>query len=125
MESTVPGFFARFAMRAAANANLDEILAEPEAPRLTILFLWGLNCPNCEVAKRTLMQQPERFHWQDVRWLHANVYDDMEIATRFGVHGIPTFFVFKGTKKLGRITSWPGADAFVAAIDRQLAPPAG
>jgi hypothetical protein len=53
--------------------------------------------------------------------LHDNVYDDPTMATQFGLHGIPAFFVFAGSRKLGRITSWPGIDAFVAAIDPQLA----
>ncbi|SNB75293.1 Thioredoxin [Arboricoccus pini] len=123
MESAVPGFFTHFAMRPVSSANLEEILAEPNAPRYAILFLWGRNCPNCEVAKRALMQQPERFQWQDVRWLHANVYDDLDMATRFGLHGIPTFFLFKGARKVGRITSWPGISEFIAGIDRQLTQP--
>jgi hypothetical protein len=43
------------------------------------------------------------------------------MATRFGLHGIPAFFVFAGTRKLGRITAWPGVDAFAEAIEAQLA----
>ena len=44
------------------------------------------------------------------------------MATRFGLHGIPTFMVFRGTTKLGRISPWPGGDNFIAAIERALAP---
>lgn len=119
-DSAVPDFFNRFAMRAIASAELDAVLAEDAAP-LTILFLWGRDCPNCDIAKRALLTQPQRFSWPDVRWLHDNVYDDPAMAHRFGLHGIPVFFVFRGARKIGRITSWPGTDAFVEAIERQIA----
>ena len=119
-DSAVPDFFNRFAMRAVTSAELDAVLVEDAAP-LTILFLWGRDCPNCDIAKRALLTRPERFSWPAVRWLHDNVYDDPAMAQRFGLHGIPVFFVFRGARKIGRITSWPGPDAFVEAIDRQIA----
>ncbi|UFN50774.1 thioredoxin family protein [Roseomonas sp. OT10] len=118
--TTVPDFFDRFPMRPATSAGLDEALSEPGAEPLTLLFLWGENCPNCDVAKRAMLQRPERFDWPQVRWLHANVYDDPEIGTRFGLHGVPAFLLFRGRKKIGRITGWPGAESFVAVVTQQI-----
>lgn len=109
----------RLGMRAVSLAGLDPLLAEPGMPRLTILFLWGRNCPNCDIAKAALSLSPDRFRWPNVRWLHDNVYEDPAMATRFGLHGIPVFLVFRGTRPIGRITSWPGSDAFGAAIETQ------
>ncbi|GBQ69095.1 thiol-disulfide isomerase [Ameyamaea chiangmaiensis NBRC 103196] len=118
--TTVPTFFEQFAMTAVTHATLDDALSEaPDG--LSILFLWGLNCPNCDVAKASLLRAPARFAWPDVRWLQCNVYDDMPMATRFSLHGAPTFLVFRGGRSLGRMTGWPGADAFTAAIERQRA----
>ncbi len=97
--------------------TLDDELANSPAA-LDILFLWGRDCVNCEIAKTAMLAASERFRWPDVRWLHANVYADPDIATRFGLHGIPVFFVFRHGRKLGRITEWPGADAFVDAIEK-------
>jgi len=119
-ESAVPEFFEQFPMRRVREAELDAALAEP-AEGLSILFLWGRDCPNCDIAKRAMLLAQARLRWPRVRWLHDNVYDDPAMATRFGLHGIPAFFVFAGARKLGRITAWPGADAFVRAIDTQLA----
>ncbi|HVJ62306.1 MAG TPA: hypothetical protein VM555_06285, partial [Tahibacter sp.] len=82
-DSAVPDFFDRFAMRAVTSAQLDAVLDEDAQP-LTILFLWGRDCPNCDIAKRALLARPERFHWPAVRWLHDNVYDDEAMAHRFG-----------------------------------------
>lgn len=120
-DTTVPHFFERFAMRRVVSDELDMALADDSAAPLTILFLWGRDCPNCDIAKRALLAQPARFRWPQVRWLHDNVYDDDAMARRFGLYGIPAFFVFRGERKIGRITSWPGADAFVDAIDKQIA----
>ncbi len=115
-------FFQRFPVTPVTSAALDACLAEtPEG--LTILFLWGLNCPNCDIAKHAMLRDQAALTWPDVRWLHCNVYDDAAMATRFSLHGIPVFLVFRGRRALGRITSWPGAEDFAAAIERQRAAP--
>ena len=118
-DTTQPRFFDQFPMRLVRADALDATLAEDV--RLRILFLWGRDCPNCDIAKGEMLLAPERFRWPDVEWLHDNVYEDRAMAVRFGLHGIPTFMVFRGPRKLGRITPWPGTEAFVAAIDRALA----
>src|SRR3712207_3539184 len=98
-ESSVPDFFARFPMRAVRSDALDAALAERIAEPLAVLFLWGRDCPNCDAAKRAILVSPERFRWPAVRWMQCNVYDDPDMATRFGLHGIPVFFVFRGTRR--------------------------
>ena len=115
-ETTHPRFFWQFPMQLVREARLGEFL--PNDGRLRILFLWGKDCPNCDIAKGQMLLAQERFQWPDVDWLHDNVYEDPAMATRFGLHGIPAFLVFRGGKKLGRIGQWPGTDAFVAAIDK-------
>lgn len=117
-------FFVRFPMQRVSSAALDGVLADASAA-LDLLFLWGRDCPNCDIAKRAMLAQPERLRWPQVRWLHANVYDDEALATRFGLHGIPTFYVFRHGRRVGRITSWPGVDAFCQAVDTALAQPPG
>lgn len=120
METAVPEFFARFPMQRVSSAGLDAALGDGSAA-LDLLFLWGRDCPNCDIAKRAILARPDTMRWPQVRWLHCNVYDDAAMATRFGLHGIPTFFVFRNGKRLGRITSWPGIEAFRTAIDGILA----
>ena len=119
-DSSVPEFFQRFPMHRIVDNELDVELARDDN-RIAILFLWGRDCPNCDIAKRQILLTPERFAWPEVRWLHDNVYDDPTMATRFGLHGIPAFFLFHRGKKLGRITSWPGTQPFVDAVHRQIA----
>lgn len=110
-------FFGSFPMQRVNAASLDNVLGA-DGGQLRILFLWGKDCPNCDVAKAQILLARERFLWEDVQWMHDNVYEDPSMGTRFGLHGIPAFLVFRGTKKLGRISQWPGTDAFVHAIDR-------
>jgi hypothetical protein len=117
-----PGFFERFPMQRVRDAELDATL--PDDGRLRIMFLWGRDCPNCDIAKGEMLLAPARFAWPDVDWLHDNVYEDPAMATRFGLHGIPAFIVFRGARKLGRISQWPGTERFVAAIDGLRAQPA-
>lgn len=114
--TTHPTFFDQFAMQRVSDTGLDDVLADDGAIR--ILFLWGKDCPNCDIAKGQMLLTPERFRWGDVHWLHDNVYEDPSMGTRFGLHGIPAFLVFRGAKKLGRISQWPGTNAFIAAIDK-------
>lgn len=116
MTAAQPDFFERFPMRPVSAATLDRALAGEDT--LRILFLWGHDCPNCDIAKGEMALAPRRFHWPDVEWLHDNVYDDPAMATRLGLHGIPAFFVFRGTRRVGRMSEWPGTSPFLAAIEQ-------
>lgn len=115
-DTVYPQFFDRFPMQRVDDAGLDTVIVDDG--RLRILFLWGKDCPNCDIAKGQMLLTPERFRWGDVQWLHDNVYEDPTMGTRFGLHGIPAFFVFRGAKRLGRISQWPGTAAFVTAIEK-------
>ena len=83
--ATFNEFFLAFPMRGTSSAALDSELAASTAS-LDILFLWGRDCVNCDVAKAEMLLSGERFRWPDVRWLHANVYNDPDMATQFGLH---------------------------------------
>ena len=118
-DTTVPDFFREFPMQQVCADTLDAALADGTQP-LTILFLWGRDCPNCDIAKRAMLNAPDRLHWPEVRWLHGNVYEEPELGTRFGLHGIPAFLVFGEARKLGRISPWPGVEAFASALAKQI-----
>ncbi|MBC7742857.1 MAG: thioredoxin family protein, partial [Bdellovibrionaceae bacterium] len=73
-------------------------------------------CPNCEVAKKVLVDRRADVDQLKVKWFHANIYDDFDLATRFGLFGIPVFLFFKRGKKLGKITPFPGFEPFYEAV---------
>lgn len=110
--------FEKIGMEAFGSNNLDSIL---DAEGSKILFLWGYNCPNCDVAKRSLEIESEEVKKLPIRWFHCNVYEDFDISTRFSLHGIPVFFLYEGSKKLGKITSYPGFEPFIDVVKKTFA----
>ena len=82
------------------------------------IFFWGHDCPNCEVAKNILHLEADQMNSIGIRWFHVNTYKNFDLGTRFGLFGIPTFFFFKGEKRLGRISPFPGSEAFFEALQK-------
>lgn len=91
----------------ALNLHADEIVC---------VFFWGHDCPNCEVAKKMLHQDAELVKSVGFRWFHVNVYEDTDLGTRFGLHGIPAFFFFYEGRRLGKISPFPGMEPFMHAL---------
>lgn len=84
--------------------------------RLKLIFFWGLRCPNCEVAKKILEENHISAMQMNLDWFHVNTYEHADLGTRFGLHGIPTFLLFKNGKTLGRMTSFPGWEPFAEVL---------
>ncbi|WP_150567664.1 thioredoxin family protein [Pandoraea morbifera] len=107
--------FEAFSMRELTAASFDDGLREA-GDALAVVFFWGVDCFNCEVAKKTMLAQRDAIEALGLRWFHANVYADMALAKRFALHGVPTFFFFHRGKKLGRATGWHGLPQFRLAV---------
>ncbi|SDV49459.1 thioredoxin family protein [Chitinasiproducens palmae] len=108
--------FETFAMRELDAENFDAGLAEA-GDELAVVFFWGLDCFNCEIAKKAMLAQPEAIRALDLRWYHANVYAQPALGRRFALHGVPTWFFFHRGKRLGRATGWHGIAQFRTAVD--------
>ncbi len=107
--------FEAFSMDELTAATFDDGLQEA-GDALAVVFFWGVDCFNCEVAKKTMLAQRDAIEALGLRWFHANVYADMALARRFALHGVPTFFFFHRGKKLGRATGWHGLPQFRLAV---------
>ncbi|MFJ2993210.1 thioredoxin family protein [Pandoraea sp. NPDC087047] len=107
--------FEAFSMQALTASTFDDGLREAGGA-LAVVFFWGVDCFNCEVAKKTMLAQREAIETLGLRWFHANVYADMALGRRFALHGVPTFFFFHEGKKLGRATGWHGLPQFRLAV---------
>ncbi len=118
-ESSHP-VFSLLDMTLLTPSNFDEKILTDEDD-LKCVFFWGHDCPNCDVAKRSLTNDVDVVRLRKLSWYHVNVYDQFDLGTRFGLYGIPVFIFFKKGKSLGRITSFPGLDPFLEAIDRLIA----
>lgn len=111
-------FFDLYKPTLVTTKNLSEKIINDN--RLKIIFLWGIDCPNCEVAKKVLAEYFEVAKNWNLDWYHANVYEDFELATHFGLHGIPVFLVYRGSHRLGKISPFPSWGAFSEAIVKLL-----
>lgn len=107
--------FVKLGMREVGSASLDAALASA-GERLVCIFCWGVQCFNCDVAKKAMLAKPEAIAAHDLVWLHCNVYADPALSMRFGLHGIPVFVFFHKGRKLGAATGWHGYGQFDAAV---------
>jgi hypothetical protein len=111
------GIFATFDMKAVDTGTFDDQLNAP-GDDLRCVFFWGKDCFNCDIFKKTALSQVEAIRALNLTWFHADVYADEPLGRRFGLHGVPAFFLFRNGKRLGRVTGWPGLGQFSAAIAR-------
>ena len=100
-------------------ADLDATLAR-DHELLTVLYLWGRNCPNCELFAKRLPALLAQLPDARLRVLKVNVYDAPAVASRFGVHGIPHFVLFRGGAKLGRMSEFKGDRYWLEVVREQL-----
>ncbi len=98
--------------------DFDAKIASTE--QLICVFFWGENCPNCEIAKNTLSDRKDDLVGWKIKWFHANIYQDFELANRFGLHGIPVFIFFKTGQRLGKISPFPGFEPFAEAVEKLI-----
>ena len=108
--------FSVFDMQEVTADTIDEVLASA-GDALAAVFFWGVDCFNCEIAKKAMLAQPEAIRSLGLAWFHANVYEHPELGRRFVLHGVPTWFFFYRGKRLGRATGWHGLAQFSAAVD--------
>lgn len=89
---------------------------EGAGDKLVCMFFWGVDCYNCDIAKKAMISDAESIRQLGLLWLHTNVYGYPALARRYGLYGIPVFMFFHRGKKLGRATGWHGMGQFVAAV---------
>lgn len=114
--------FRVFAMRPVVTADFDQVVVDAPGDDLRCVFLWGQDCYNCNLFKQAALLHQQALLDLGLTWFQADVYADEPLGRRFGLHGVPTFVLYRGGERLGRITGWPGLPQFVAAIRRLQGP---
>lgn len=114
-------FFSTYNFDKIATTDFDNKINSAElGNQLVCVFFWGHDCPNCEIAKKVLVDRKMDVDNLKMKWYQANIYEDFELATRFGLFGIPVFMFFKNGKKLGKISPFPGFDPFYEAVSKLI-----
>lgn len=110
-------FFEKLKVVELDESTFDSSL-EAIKDKISVVFFWGHNCPNCEVAKNILSLEAAEVLPYNLQWFHVNAYDHMELTKRFGLHGIPVFLFFKNGRSLGKVTTFPGLEDFKSVLDK-------
>lgn len=105
---------------AATPEEFDALLAS-EAERLIVLYMWGRDCPNCEFFAKRLPGLLEELRGARLVLVKVNVYERPDLAQRYGVFGIPHFLLFRGGKRLGKMSEFRG-DGFWLEVIRDHLP---
>ena len=100
-------------------AELETRLAQRDG-RLLLLYLWGRDCPNCEIFKRSLPRLLPELEQLPVDFVALNVYEHPEVARRFAVFGIPHFLLFRDGQKLGKMSEFRGEAFWLAVVREQV-----
>ncbi|HWX10756.1 MAG TPA: thioredoxin [Trinickia sp.] len=95
--------FSVFVMQEVSAASFDAALGSAD-DALAGAFFWGVDCFNCETAKKTMLAQPDALRSLGFKRFHANVHEYRGLGRRFSLHG-------------GRSTGWHGMVQFAAAVD--------
>lgn len=103
-----------------ADDKTFEAAIASRAGELVLVEFWGHDCPNCVVFERELPALTESLRGERVRMVRVNAYENPEVATRFGVFGIPAFFLFRDGRKLGRMSEFRGRSFFLGVIRDHL-----
>lgn len=114
--------FQVFAMRPVGTADFDLAVVEAPGDDLRCVFLWGQDCYNCNLFKQAALLHQQALLDLGLTWFQADVYADEALGRRFSLHGVPTFVLYRGGKRLGRVTGWPGLPRFTEAIGRLQGP---
>jgi hypothetical protein len=83
--------FATFDMQPLDAAGFDAGL-ESAGDELAVVFFWGLDCFNCEIARKAMLARPGEIRALGLRWFHSSVYEHRNLGRRFLLHGVPTWF---------------------------------
>ena len=98
------------------SAETFDATLESAADEVAVVFFWGFECFNCEIAKKAMLAKPDEIRALGLKWFHSNVYEHRDLGLRFMLHGVPTWFFFYRGKRLGRATGWHGLGQFEAAV---------
>jgi thioredoxin 1 len=106
-------------LQEATPENFDELVFGPR-DQLVVVDFWGPDCPNCEYFAQEAPLLLEQLRGAALRVVKVNAYEHLELARRFGLHGIPTFLLGKDGKLIGKMSQYYGREYWLGVIRDHL-----
>lgn len=103
----------------ASAEDFERLVFEPRG-ELVVVDFWGPRCPNCDVFAAAAPRLLRALEGAPVRIVKVNAYEEQALATRFGLHGVPTFLLVRDGKLLGKMSQFYGDEYWLSVIRERL-----
>ncbi|MCK8500871.1 thioredoxin family protein [Myxococcus fulvus] len=99
--------------------NFDQLVMQPQG-ELVVVDFWGDGCPNCEIYAAAEPELLSELEGARMRVVKVNAYQHESLAHRFGLHGIPTFLLFRDGKLIGKMSQYYGKEYWLGVVREHL-----
>ncbi len=106
-------------------ANVQEINAEEfdteviNSPLPVLVDFWAPWCNPCRMVAPIVERVAERFAGR-IKVVKVNIDENVELATRFGIRGIPTLYLFRNGQIMQELVGAQPEAALVQAVEKVL-----
>ncbi|MCA9478415.1 MAG: thioredoxin [Simkania sp.] len=97
--------------------NFDEVVKQADTP--VIVDFWAPWCGPCQMMGPVFEELSNEYEGK-LSFAKLNTEDHPELASQFGIQGIPTLIFVKGGSEAGRIVGFAPKDVLKAKIDEVL-----
>lgn len=99
------------------NENFESEVLDSEIP--VVVDFWAEWCGPCQMMGPVFEELSSEFEGK-LKFAKLNVEEAGEVASRFGISGIPALVVVKGKEELGRIVGFNPKDEMKAKLEELI-----
>jgi thioredoxin 1 len=85
--------------------------------KLIAADFWAPWCPYCQQLKPIFESVAKEYDESDIKFVKVNVDQEIDIATRYGIQGIPVIKFFCQDKEVGEIVGYVPKDVLKKEIE--------